>query len=250
MSDEKASCDKTVVREEGTSVLTPFEKWKNELNELRSELDWSWHLTETEQEKLDHNEFIISFLEKFSLTPVDHPIILFLGGCFGSGKSHTIRKWESGHFLSNSLLNDPDYIKLSYHKTDIEEKGTSVLTLSQTKSVCSHKEACLMSELITRFCLHHRYHVIVDGSLQDSEWHILFFQYIRQQHPSYAIHLLWVRVSDFATIQKRVEKRTLQTGRKVDPDVLKKVWEQVPKSIAHLRPHVDLYAELLNDDEK
>jgi hypothetical protein len=114
---------------------------------------------------------------------------------------------------------------------------------------CTHKEACLMSELLTRYCLHHKYNIIVDGSLQDSTWQLLVFQHIRQSHTIYKIHVIWVRVDNFSTIEKRVQKRARETGRQVDPTILRAVWHQIPKSIEALRDHVDTYTEIMNEEE-
>ena len=218
---------------------------------LRQELDWSWHVKETTEDLVKHNEFIFQMLSAQPLRSVSNPVIVCMGGCYGCGKSHVIKRWKKeatepndgeGKLsnvvlvdVMNSILNDPDDIKHRYGQL-------------YSNAECSHKEACLMSELLTRYCLHHNYNIIVDGSLQDSTWQILFFQHIHEHHTAYQIQVLWVRVTNFSTIQKRVKKRAAETGREVDSVILRTVWEKIPQSIEALRPYADSYVEIMNDE--
>jgi len=80
---------------------------------------------------------------------------------------------------------------------------------------------------------------VVDGSLVDHVWHAAFFKEIRVQHSQYSIYIVYIKVNDFETVVKRVEKRASVTGRSIDLQILQRTFEQVPLSVEQLKQHAD-----------
>ncbi len=178
---------------------------------IRQDLDYTYHKKETDDEIKIHNEIIQQMIPK-TIQKNESPTIVFTAGCFGSGKSYIIR---SNPLFENCIYNDPDQIKSIF-------------------SIDSHKEALLISELLTRYALEQQYNIIVDGSLKDWQWHELFFKFIKETYPAYFIHIVFVRVQCFDTIMKRAQKRCKETGRCIDLKTLENVWNTVFTSIEHL----------------
>lgn len=214
------------------------------MNKIREQLDYTWHKKETNQQIKDHDEIIQHIVNQSNAQSCQKPVIVFMAGCFGSGKSHLMRQHlkQDQHSYSQQLslipnkgivFNDPDQIKYMLHTTvPVSER---------------HAEACTTSELLTRYCLDQSYSVIVDGSLRDADWHIQFFNFIRTMYPSYQIIVLFVKVDSFDTIVERVQKRCTETGRCINLAVLKNVFEQIPHSVKKVTDHVDHLIEITNN---
>ena len=214
----------------------------NLLDQVREELDYTWHIKENEQEKTNHNKIIKDYLNIFQPISSKNPTICFMAGCFGSGKSHFIKNQllkpnnnnnNNIPLNNNTILNDPDKIK---YMIDSDQPINS-----------RHNEACMISEIITRYGLKKSYNLIVDGSLRDTKWHQEFFLFIKKQYPHYNLWIIYIKTNNFDLIKERVEKRGKQTGRTIDLQILKETFETIPNSVAYLKSFVDCYLEFENN---
>ena len=81
-------------------------------------------------------------------------------------------------------------------------------------------------------------HLWVDSSLRSYEFWAPELQRIRKTYPRYRIAIIHVLAS-WERVEAREAKRGRQTGRSIPPELLRAVFEQVPRSVAMLSHLVD-----------
>jgi hypothetical protein len=203
--------------------------------EERKKIDYKYHTNFTQSRQV----FQDALIEQYLANKVSYiqPWIIFTCGCYGSGKTHSIR---SLGLSGNEYVHiDPDKIKYmlpeakEYYQVDSTNANDSL-----------HKEAIFIASLIELISLKMKFPIIVDGSLQDYEWYREYLSKFPECNPSYKVVIMKVS-SDLETIVARCERRTAITGRIIPVKLLKDIYEKIPiaynvlKHFAHLSIEVD-----------
>lgn len=168
--------------------------------------------------------------------------IVFTAGCYGAGKTHTIRKLhESGEFpLDGFVQVDPDEIRRR-----LPEFHVYIQRNPERAGELTRKEAGMMAELLTNHALEQGQNVLVDGSLRDAEWYEEHFADLRKAYPKLRIGIFHVTAPPEAVFE-RVQQRAKATGRVVPVDALLRSMDEVPKAVKRLSRSVDLFLEVYN----
>src|SRR5438874_6067973 len=103
------------------------------------------------------------------------PWILFTCGCFGAGKSHSMKYLDSIGYINlrDFIYIDPDRIKYELPESDDFIKYDPVKAGSLL-----HKESTYISLLIQYVLFDKGYPMIVDGSMKDVDWHLSYINWI------------------------------------------------------------------------
>ena len=217
---------------------------------LRSKLDYAYH----SNYNVDRQHFQDSIMDDIlnSTWIMDEnghvcqkptsPWIVFTAGAMGAGKSWSVRQLaQHGYFPLESFVTvDPDEIRRHLPEFDYLIKNHPDHAGEWTR-----KEAGFVAELLTQVSLEQGRNVLVDGSLRDAAWYRYYFQQLRESHPRLQIAILHV-TAPRDLVMKRADERSKTTGRVVPRKTLEDALEQVPKSIALLRPECDFFAEIQN----
>lgn len=219
----------------------------------RRNLDSNYHATYSRERVLFQDAIVDSMLEENTTTRAaagdyrncsqpERPWIVFTAGAMGAGKSHTIKLLhEKERFpLQSFTVVDPDRIRrrlpefVQYVKLNPERAGE-----------LTRKESGLIAEVLIQAALERGHNVLVDGSLRDAVWYRNYFQVLRHKHPAIRIAILHV-TAPRRSVFEHASRRAKITGRVVPRDLLESSIEQVPKSVALLRPMVDFSVDINN----
>jgi len=244
------------------SLPSSEEMWKTadndfefygEFKDLRASLDYSYHCNyrKERQEFQDHliqrtlRASLIRDKNGYVCTTPNEPWIVFTAGAMGAGKSHTINKLQKlNRFpLSAFVSVDPDEIRRELPEYDLYIKTKPLQAGELTR-----KEAGYIAELIILAALKKGKNVLVDGSLRDHKWYSSYFSNLREEYSGLRIAILHITASR-DLVFKRAKSRAQDTGRVVPHETIELSFEQVPRSVAALRPMSDYHAELINNDE-
>jgi predicted kinase len=175
-------------------------------------------------------------------TTPTQPWIVFTAGAMGAGKSWSIRHLaQRGYFPLKSFVTvDPDEIRRHLPEFDYLLKHHPEHAGEWTR-----KEAGFVAELLTQASLDQGRNVLVDGSLRDAAWYRSYFGTLRDSYSRLQIGILHITAPRDVVLQ-RANERSKTTGRVVPRETLEHALEQVPKSIALLRPECDYFAEIHN----
>ncbi|AYV75639.1 MAG: hypothetical protein Terrestrivirus2_147 [Terrestrivirus sp.] len=168
--------------------------------------------------------------------------IIFMTGCYGSGKSYVLETLFANNFLER---NKYVYVDIDYIRTllpEIKEQMNNLLSFHDIveKTNCESK---YIAEIIERKAIIENYNVIIDGSHHHNWCHNIYIPWIKKINPTIFILLLYVNVS-LETILKRIILRE----RTVPVDILKEVHDKVSKNINYLKNSVDKVIEINNEN--
>lgn len=220
--------------------------------EQRKTLDYSYHSYYTADRQLLHDELIERFhatrvhdakKNAFCEAPLENWIV-FTAGPMGAGKSHTIN-WLQSHdlFPLDAFVRvDPDQIR----ELLPEVQGYNAVDASQT-GFMTQREVGYISEVLTAIALEKGKNAIVDSSMRDAEWFEKYFESLHAKFPSLKIAILSIEAQR-ESIFARALKRAKVTGRVVPEQVIIDALERVPRTVESLRPYVDFFAEVRNED--
>ena len=216
---------------------------------IREHLDYNYHQDYPESRQLLQDQIIDFFLNGYTKSTRQPPLLLYTAGAMGSGKSHSIRRLFSDPEnnyqidLANTLIIDPDKFKdlipeyLDLQQTNPENAATIV-----------HQESGFLSEILFEVALQERLNVIKDGSMVDVAWHQQEIKRIREMYPAYQEIMIMYVTASWYQVAKRAYERGQVTGRQINQAKLRKVYEQVPKSVEMLKPLVDRVIDVENED--
>jgi dephospho-CoA kinase len=210
---------------------------------LKKYIDYTYHQHYPKLRELLHERIIDSYFENKNFYKTNNKII-FTAGCYGAGKSHLLK------YMHNKQKIDIDeYIHIDQDKIrQYIPEYTQYLQENQfTAGYRTNKETGYISELIQRHALHNNYNLIVDSSLQDAEWHMEYFNWIKNTFPNYKIIIIFVNVS-WVTILERNILRSEQTKRCIPLNTLKNIYQHSEKSFDKLKLVVDAAYNIYNDD--
>mmetsp|Transcript_55147 Transcript_55147/g.133989 ORF Transcript_55147/g.133989 Transcript_55147/m.133989 type:complete len:399 (-) Transcript_55147:197-1393(-) len=215
-------------------------------------LDHQFHARYSKQRQAVQDSILLSLLPTTVIhdkktgrecsVPADENWIVFTAGCYGAGKTHTVRKlYESGQFPLDSFVQvDQDEIRRRLPEFPVYAK-----LFPEKAGEHTRKEAGMMAELLTNYALEKGQNVLVDGSLRDAEWYEQHFQHLRITYPKLRIGIIHVTAPREAVIE-RVKQRAKVTGRVVPTDALIRSMEEVPKAVKRLSHSVDFFLEVYN----
>ena len=178
---------------------------------LRAGLDYNYHKNFNEQRQNVQDQILIHFLQKQMqqqqqqgessmdsaqgsnssdcTSEIKRPILVFTAGCMGSGKTHTLHAlYHQGRFpLTQFLTVDPDEIR-----RHLPEFSEFVQCHPELAGHLTRKEAGYISELLTLAALERQHNVVIDGSLRDSDWYVVYFSKMRELYPTLYIAILHI----------------------------------------------------------
>ncbi|CAE7223728.1 sol [Symbiodinium sp. CCMP2592] len=210
--------------------------------DIRNRLDADYHGYYTERRQRLQDELLQDVLA--SGLPDERPWIVYTAGAMGAGKSHVVRWLSRNDYFALPIFVQID---LDRFRTQLPEWLGYVARNSASAGALTHREAGYCAEIAQEAALQRCKHVWVDGSLHDAEWYASEFRRIRKEHPQYRIAIYHV-VANWTTVQARVATRATHTGRVVPQDALQKSYHEVPQAVRQLRPFVDFYARIENQE--
>lgn len=210
--------------------------------DIRNRLDADYHGYYTERRQRLQDELLQDVLA--TGLPDERPWIVYTAGAMGAGKSHVVRWLSRNDYFALPIFVQID---LDRFRTQLPEWLGYVARNSASAGALTHREAGYCAEIAQEAALQRCKHVWVDGSLHDAEWYASEFRRIRKEHPQYRIAIYHV-VANWTTVQARVATRATHTGRVVPQDALQKSYHEVPQAVRQLRPFVDFYARIENQE--
>lgn len=220
--------------------------------EQRRALDYSYHTHYTPERQYLHDQLIDLFhatrvhdqkTNSFCEAPLENWIV-FTAGPMGAGKSHTIN-WLQHHnlFPLDAFVRvDPDQIR----ELLPEISGYNARDTSQT-GYLTQREVGYISEVLTMIALEAGKNAIVDSSMRDAAWFAKYFDCLHERFPKLKIAILSIEANPLSIFQ-RANKRAKVTGRLVPERVIWDALERVPRTVEFLRPKVDFFARIVNED--
>jgi len=173
-----------------------------------------------------------------------NPLLVFTAGAMGAGKSHVLammhRMYYGAFNLSRFNILDPDQIRFMFPEMQQYLQANPIQA-----GVLTHLEASYVVELGLYETLRRRNCAVIDGSLQDWQWHAALFKRIRASYPHYRLAILHV-TANRTVVHDRAIRRAKKTGRVVPPQLLDSVMDKVPVSVRALTPVVDFVVEVDN----
>lgn len=221
--------------------------------EQRKQLDYSYHSYYTPERQRLHDQLIDLFHatrvhDRKTNIVCEAPLenwIVFTAGPMGAGKSHTIN-WLYTHnlFPLDAFVRvDPDQIRELLPETEMY----NALDATQT-GYMTQREVGYISEVLTMIALEKGKNAIVDSSMRDAAWFAKYFDCLHQKFPKLKIAILSIEANS-ASIFRRASRRAKVTGRLVPEKVILDALERVPKTVEYLRPRVDFFARVRNEDD-
>lgn len=171
--------------------------------------------------------------------------VIFTGGCYGAGKSNTIKQL---HKLGKINLKNHVYVDQDKMRDQIPEYKEYLKENHFTAGYKTNKETGYLSEIIQRHSLFNGYSLIIDSSLKDGEWHKMYIDWIKTTFPDYEIIIIFVTAS-WVKILERNLKRGEITKRVIPLDCLADAFEKSPISFEMLKSQVDRYYVIQNDSD-
>jgi hypothetical protein len=210
--------------------------------QFRKTLDYSYFDHYSEERQLFQDSVIDKYLE--GKTPHKNPWFISLCGPFGVGKSHLIRTFDVINVnKEEAVYIDPDKIKY-----DLPEAKDLIEKDPLNAGSLLHKESTFIALLINNIALEYSFIIISDGSLRNVDWYKKYFLNIRLNYSQYKLAIIKVD-SELKTILLRCKKRGKETGRIISEDLIKDIYNQIPKSYHILKNYMDFYMEIDNEDD-
>jgi len=221
-----------------TNNLIFYGKYKK----YRELIDYNFFKNYTETRQVFHDQLLDQLLN--NKKAVNKPWAIYLCGCYGCGKSHSIKHLDNMKYIniSDYVYNDPDKIK-----DMLPETKDLIKTNKETAGFLLHKEAGYISLLLQYICLDLNIPTIVDGSLHDVTWFGEFFENMKK---TYKHKLCIIRVnSELNLVHNRCCKREKETGRHIPKELIEKIYYKIPDSFDNLKSYADLILLIENNEE-
>lgn len=224
--------------------------------ELRMRLDYNYHENYSEERQLFQDQIIDSYLIELYFEGIiskNRPHFIYSAGAMGAGKSHTLRYLRGSQVDPEmaGIIKEPNYLMIDpdRFREMIPEYQDMKMIDPLNAPTFFHKECSILAEITLQLGLNRGYNIICDGSMVNYQWYIDEINRIRREHTMYLITIIYVD-ADWDKIVERVESRCQITGRCINREKLKSVWSKIPLSIEKLKPYVDEYYKIINNEEK
>lgn len=233
------------------NYCSPDSPFVGKYSQVRSRLDYSYHMHYSVERQEMHDKLIDQFLttivhdgERVCECPLE-PWLVFTAGCMGAGKGHTMH-WLFEHdlFPLDAFVKvDPDSLRVLLPETQeyIRQNPRNAGFLTQ-------KEVGYISEVLTMDALNLGKNVLIDGSLRNADWYKQYIATLRSQFPNLKIGIIFVTASE-ETILSRARRRAETTGRLVPEEVIHETLQQLPDSLSQLSPLVDSVTAFENEQK-
>lgn len=219
-------------------------KEESEIDEIRRGLDYSWH-TQYVAERRQLQNSIIKKLLGTEKPPSENPMIIFMSGCMGVGKTHFINSMSKIDVIpSNQFLYiDPDRIKNMFPESMQYRKNNHL-----TASTLLHMESSEIAEILLMMALKLKRNIIFDTSLRDIVFFDKFIKDIKRDNPEYTFGLLFL-TAELNTILNRCVKRSWETHRVIPTDIIKSSHQTSEIGYNKLKHLFDWYYSIDNQSE-
>lgn len=183
----------------------------------------------------------------------ERPWLIYTCGCYGSGKSHTMRTLWGDYLLNGAVYIDPDVVKTlllqSMKSTAEMHSGAEMRKDEKEFHAELHKESTFVALLAERVALANGISAVVDGSLHDHEWYTLHLSAIRAKYPQYKICIVKIECA-LETVLERCAKRALVTKRSISDSLVRHIYTKLPDAFAKLAPLADCWIRCDNNVKK
>ena len=218
-------------------------EYAGQFTKYREQMDYDFFTNYTIERQEVQDEIMAKFANK-SPNLIRSPQLIFTCGCFGAGKSHSIK-----YLNSMGLINVKDYIYIDPDniKRQLPEWGEYIIKDPNNVGSLLHTESMYISLLLQYICLDRGYQIIVDGSMRDYSWYLKHFAWVNQIYPHYKIGIFYIRAS-LSNILRRCEKRGLLTGRIIAPNMIREIYPTTQISFDKLKPCADFHMIIENNE--
>ena len=107
----------------------------------------------------------------------------------------------------------------------------------RTAGEMTQLEAGAIAEIVSEEAFKRGLNVWIDSSMRNADWWSLELDRLKRTYP-HRLCILYV-TADWEAVQAREQRRGEQTERRIPPDVLRSVFNAVPKAIQQLSHFVD-----------
>jgi predicted kinase len=161
---------------------------------LRKKLDYNYQSHYVKERQWLQDSIIEDMLDNEAETKVQcvtptEPWLVYTVGAQGAGKHFTIQQLvQHGRLpLLSFVAVDPDEIRRR-----LPEFSTYVEKCPELVDAFTNKECGYISEILTLAALQAGRNVVLDGALQDGDWHAHFFDSLRHDFPDVKIGMIHV----------------------------------------------------------
>mmetsp|Transcript_7349 Transcript_7349/g.16722 ORF Transcript_7349/g.16722 Transcript_7349/m.16722 type:complete len:650 (+) Transcript_7349:65-2014(+) len=215
---------------------------------IRKTLDYSYHTHYRKERQWLQDSIVEDLLRDVQSSDVcttpSEPWLIYTVGAPGAGKRHTLLqlvKEDKLHLLSFVHV-DKDEIRRR-----LPEFGSYVKKCPELANDFTRREAAHIMEILTLAAVQSGKNVVVDGSLQNSDWYEIFWSKLRAQYPQLKIGLIDIQ-APYETILQRAADVSIKTGRVIPEENIRKILDNIPASIEKLKGQVDYFCSLSNAD--
>jgi len=173
------------------------------------------------------------------------PWCILTAGAMGAGKTHVMCALDRHGLMP---LNRFVRIDMDRIRDLLPEMPEYVRRDKRTAGFMTQREAGAIAEIVSEEALARGLNVWIDSSLRDSNWWSTELQRLKRTYP-HRLAILHV-TAGWEQVQAREQRRGEVTGRRIPPEVLRAVFNQVPNSIDQLAQYVDERIEIDNDSRQ
>jgi len=209
----------------------------------RRKMDYSYFNNYTIERQIMQDGIISKYLLPINKKK-KRPWILFTCGCFGAGKSHSIRYLDS---MGKLKIDDYIYIDPDKIKYELPESKNLIKSEPVKAGTLLHKESTYLSLLLQYIILDCSYPLIIDGSLKDTIWYHSHINWIYNNYPQYIIGIIKVEAK-LDLILSRCELRGKETGRMIPIQLINDIYSNIHQSFEKLKDIVNFYMIIENNE--
>lgn len=111
----------------------------------------------------------------------------------------------------------------------------------------THKEAGYIAETLTLAAIQQGVHVIFDCSLKTAGWYVDFIKMIRKEHPCMKVAMIHIEAKVDVILERNYLHHAV-TGRTIPKETILSQIESIPNSIEIVKPMVDHFFVIRNQD--
>lgn len=221
---------------------------------LRRVLDYSYYRNYSKERQWLQDAIIEDMLDNVEdpdvcITPTE-PWFIFTVGARGAGKNHVIHSLvKSGRLPILSFVHvDSDSIRRRLPEFESYSKLNPTLVNDLTRNECGY-----MAELLLLAGLQNGRNVVFDSAMRNAEWFSSFIGTLKKSCAKEMFGLLThIKIAVLHitaptdVILKRVQMKSMETGREIDEESILKSLKAIPASLEVVKKLVDFYCEIFN----
>ncbi|GKY99368.1 hypothetical protein MPSEU_000891600 [Mayamaea pseudoterrestris] len=232
-------------------------KFYGAFSSYRRKLDYKYHVHYKKERQWLHDSIIEDIIEGYSQDDDDDDdeassscgkyfwLVLTIGAQ-GAGKSYVVDQLMGQGRLP---LMNPIVVEMDEIRRRLPEYMWFLEQVPDRLDELTKKECSYISETLTLAALQQGRNVIFDSVLLDGEWYVDFIDYVRKEHGIF-VKIGMIRVdSSMENILERAESLAKETGRSLCKANIQHQLEAIERSIAIVKPVVNEYFEIQNNDD-